>query len=685
MHLAYGPVCLLLAGATRCIALHASGPRLATGARAAALVQSRSHDNKTESASANLGLLSAPLVNVTSDGIAVQTQPVAGLPSGADLWNSPSSASDKVPEKQTIDTSRQGSDHAALPTAVTPVYSLDDSFVIDDIPRTRSYDFTLTRALASPDGYEKEVYAINGMMPGPLIEANVGDTIEVVVHNQLEETTSIHWHGILQNGTADMDGAPGFTSCPIMAGGTHTYRYLIAHHDPGTYWWHSHSGGQYTDGLLGPMVIHAAEESFARGKAYDSEVVLLIQDWYHNQSADIMADLISTKGYLGSPAAPSPQSNLINGQGVFDCSLLTTDETKCITPSVRPSMVVGRERVRFRFINGGSHAQQMVSIDSITLTVMSVDATSSREILVQRVPIHNGQRYDAIVDFRNVTEGSSYWLRAEMNTKCFAYVDPNLNTTALVAIHVGSDKAREPTAAPWAGNMTADCADLSDDDLAPVVIEDAPDNTDHTAVGIFNSHFGVMSRPEGNYSRFFFNGTSLVNPIYQPFMASIANGSVINSTYVASAEASDHQWVYDIVINNRDKFLDHPFHLHGHGFYIVGRGKGALTLKEWMVLPFNTSNPPRRDTVNIPGEHYAVLRVNASNPGVWPLHCHIAFHIAQGFMAALVVHPEAIKSRGLWTESDQALCNAGLAAGASINDTEFPRVPPMLPTLPARP
>jgi FtsP/CotA-like multicopper oxidase with cupredoxin domain len=82
-------------------------------------------------------------------------------------------------------------------------------------------------------------------MPGPLIEANEGDTIvvrawsrfpldclvhrstQVHVHNALSESTSMHWHGIHQNGTAFMDGVAGVSQCPIGPGESFTYEFKL--------------------------------------------------------------------------------------------------------------------------------------------------------------------------------------------------------------------------------------------------------------------------------------------------------------------------------------------------------------------------------------------------------------------------------------------------------------------------
>lgn len=395
-----------------------------------------------------------------------------------------------------------------------------------------------------------------------------------------------------------------------------------------------------------------------------------MQDWYHNSSSDIATQLLSVDGYLGSPAAPSPQSNLINGQGVFNCSLLSTsDDAVCTTPD-DSTLTLPAERIRFRLINGGSHAQELFSIDTYELNVTAADGTALVGSSVQRIPIHNGERYDFIVDFTNSTDGDSVWLRAEMNTNCFASIDDTLNATAAVALYIGS-AGSTPTTDAWSEVLPTDCVDLDSTYLVPAVSEDAPSLTDSTSVKIFDSAFGTLTTSSGvDYSRFFMNSTSYTNYIYRPLLATIANGSSINSSDIAYVTASDDEWVVDIVINNKDGGLDHPYHLHGMEFYIVARGSGVLTLDDWSSLTFNTSNPLRRDTLVIPGGNYAVLRIDASVKGVWPLHCHIAWHLAEGFMGAVVIHPDAIQSDDLWTSEAQGLCNSGLEDGASTSDTE---------------
>lgn len=95
---------------------------------------------------------------------------------------------------------------------------------------TVTYDFNVTWVTANPDGLlDRLVMGINGQWPLPYITATVGDRIVVNVLNQLgNETTSLHFHGIYQNGTTEMDGVTGVSQCPIQPGGSFTYNFTVS-------------------------------------------------------------------------------------------------------------------------------------------------------------------------------------------------------------------------------------------------------------------------------------------------------------------------------------------------------------------------------------------------------------------------------------------------------------------------
>ena len=133
---------------------------------------------------------------------------------------------------------------------------------------TRYYSFNVSRGIIAPDGYQKSVILINGQFPGPVIEANWGDTIQVNVYNSLigpQEGISVHWHGLLQKNTPWADGVPSVSQCPIAPGSSEVYTFQADLY--GTSWYHSHYSAQAVGGLLGPMIIHGPSNA-----AYDIDL-----------------------------------------------------------------------------------------------------------------------------------------------------------------------------------------------------------------------------------------------------------------------------------------------------------------------------------------------------------------------------------------------------------------------------
>jgi len=128
----------------------------------------------------------------------------------------------------------------------------------------------------SPNGVARPVIGINGQWPLPLLEATVGDTVRITVNNKLgNETTGIHWHGLHQIGSNEMDGPAGATQCPIPPGKSFTYEFVVNY--PGTYWYHSHVGTQYPDGLRGPLIVkHGYSHPDPYAGKYEKEYLITL-------------------------------------------------------------------------------------------------------------------------------------------------------------------------------------------------------------------------------------------------------------------------------------------------------------------------------------------------------------------------------------------------------------------------
>jgi FtsP/CotA-like multicopper oxidase with cupredoxin domain len=122
-------------------------------------------------------------------------------------------------------------------------------------------------------------FAFNGEVPGPTIEANVGDTIEVRLKNSLPQATTIHWHGVRV--PAEMDGTEAVQP-PVGPGETFEYRFVVP--DAGTYWYHSHTNEteQLERGLYGALIVRDPNEP-----EFDAERILHFDDLKLDPDGDL--------------------------------------------------------------------------------------------------------------------------------------------------------------------------------------------------------------------------------------------------------------------------------------------------------------------------------------------------------------------------------------------------------------
>ena len=87
-----------------------------------------------------------------------------------------------------------------------------------------------------------------------------------------------------------------------------------------------------------------------------------------------------------------------------------------------------------------------------------------------------------------------------------------------------------------------------------------------------------------------------------------------------------------LVVNNPTGAA-HPMHLHGHNMYVLDEGLG-----EWDgSTVVRAQNPQRRDVQLLQPKGYMVVQIDADNPGVWPFHCHIAWHVSGGLYVNIMV------------------------------------------------
>jgi iron transport multicopper oxidase len=501
----------------------------------------------------------------------------------------------------------------------------------------------VTWVWANPDGlYYRPVVGINNQWPCPKMEANVNDTIEVVVHNQLgNETTGIHFHGIKQINTADMDGPSGVTQCPVPPGSNITYEFFVD--IPGTFWYHSHNMGQYPDGLRGPFIVHDPNDPY-KGQ-YDEEVVMSVSDWYHDSSIVLMQNMLQPSNTQFRP--PLPDALIVNeGQ------------------NANINFVKGKT-YRVRLINYAALGSALVHFDSHTMSLIMDDATYVQKTEAYQLHIAPAQRYDFLLTARDSDSGNYPFLVSLDINRDFKNVTADLSWPHNVTGYLVMDSNAPMTAVDvvYSWNAVFDDSHLLPLDNEP--IWPAPTKT-------FTLDFNYCLDQNGYPRSCFNNKTYIAQKV--PTMYSVATTGDSNEDPTTYGQVNPFIYSYDdiieIVINNHD-VANHPFHLHGHQFQVLDRPRSGAGV--WQGDYDYPSTPARKDTVVVNANSYAVLRYRANNPGVYLFHCHIEWHVEMGLTATFIEAPE--KMRGMTFPEDHIdnckLQNIPYAGNAGGNTQDF--------------
>ncbi|KAF2151927.1 multicopper oxidase [Myriangium duriaei CBS 260.36] len=575
-------------------------------------------------------------------------------------------------------------------------YVLSNDWDYDAEPQLREYHWNVSDAEINPDGVYRQMLVINGQFPGPLLRVNDGDTIKVVVHNSAVNATSIHWHGLYQNGTNHMDGTVGVTQCPIAPGQSFTYEFKVERQS-GTYWYHGHHGAQAVDGLYGPLVIHGKNEKQLQKLDYISDRIVMVSDYYHDLSGALLYPYLAPDSENSEPV---PDGALINGRGSRDCSSVPHRKCDNSTRGVDNSFfsLAPNAHHRLRIINVGAFAEFQFQIDEHEMAITEVDGTDVWPKSYHRLNINPAQRYSVVIH-TNVSTSSSFWMRARMITTCFAERNPHLvsDIDAIVSYESsGTTKSpvKTPVSKDWQEALWLECRDLNTTELVPVQAVPAPSTAD--AFFYIRSNFEI-----GNYrlSRGFFNASSWRPNHSSPTLTrTIAGLKAHNETFLPSSPATINDAAFvqknefviqttgiqtiDLLIHNFDDG-NHPMHLHGYKYFVLAAGHGAPPRLDPLRGPadranlqplydgLDLSNPLRRDTASVEAYGWLLVRFVADNPGVWAFHCHVAWHTEAGLLMQFLTRGEGLGALEVGSEHE-GLCKAkGIEKGAGPRDEDY--------------
>lgn len=252
-------------------------------------------------------------------------------------------------------------------------------------------DFTLAARPVKVDlgGRVVSTWAYGDTIPGTPLRATAGDRITVAFTNDLPAPTSVHWHGLaIRN---DMDGVPGVTTPEVPPGGTFAFDFVVP--DPGTHWFHPHTGLQLDRGLSAPFIIDDPDEP----GDYDHEWVLVLDDWTDGvgpSPEQILADL----------QAAGANGSMMGGMGGMMMGADSGDVTYPLflingRPTNDPDVLAAKpgQKVRLRIINAGSDTIFDVALAGHDLTVTHTDGYPVNPVTAPVLRIGMGERYDATV------------------------------------------------------------------------------------------------------------------------------------------------------------------------------------------------------------------------------------------------------------------------------------------------
>ncbi len=275
-------------------------------------------------------------------------------------------------------------------------------------------DLTIEETPFTVNGRAATAMTVNGTIPGPVVRLREGQDVTLRVTNRLTEITSIHWHGLLL--PPDMDGVPGVSFAGIKPGTTFTYRFPIK--QSGTYWFHSHSGGQEMRGIYAPMILDPLEpEPFH----YDREYVVMLSDWTFESPDAVLAHLKKLPGYYNFQRRTAGEffSNIANwglwatlkNYEMWDRMRMDPTDFADVTGYTFTYLMNGMspnanwtglfrtgERLRLRFINAASMTFYDVRIPGLTMTVVQADGQNVQPVVVEEFRFGPAETYDVIVE-----------------------------------------------------------------------------------------------------------------------------------------------------------------------------------------------------------------------------------------------------------------------------------------------
>jgi len=524
------------------------------------------------------------------------------------------------------------------------------------------YDLYVKDTLVNFTGKEKRAIAVNAQIPMPTLVFTEGDTAEIHVHNQLKETTSLHWHGLLLPNKED--GVPNLTQMPIEPNTTHIYRFPIIQN--GTHWYHSHSGLQEQIGMYGNFVMlkRISDPTFRKGIDDLPAVPIVLSEWtdfkpqnihrmLHNANDWSAIKKNATQSYAEAIVAGHLKTKLTNEwkrmlamdvSDVFYDRILMNGKPSYDLKSIDDKALKAGDKVRLRISNGGASSYFWLTYAGGKITVIASDGNDVEPIEVDRLIIAVSETYDIVVTIPSENTAFEFLATTEDRTK---------SASLYIGNGIKQLKSPQPRLKYFEGMKMMNSMMKMNGDLDDMGMQMSLNQMDMNVV-MYPEITGEIAKKtkhkkkemdmideHANYAQNQYNSNALSDIVTLNYaMLESPNKTTLPSNapirelrFTLTGNMNRYVWSLDNkVISEADKILvkkgenvrivlynnsmmRHPMHLHGHDFRLLnGHGENAPLKNVIDIMPMET------DT----------LEFNANVEGDWFFHCHILYHMMSG-------------------------------------------------------
>jgi len=535
--------------------------------------------------------------------------------------------------------------------------------VLTSSGKTVRYDLYIADTTVTLGKTETRAIAVNGMIPMPTLTFTEGDTAEIWVHNNLDEETSLHWHGLFLPNR--YDGVANLTQDPIAPNTTYLYKFPIIQH--GTHWYHSHFRFQEQIGMYGAFIMLKRND-----EPQIPTLNLVLSEWTDMNPEEVDRSLKAATDWFAIEKGTTQSYGEALFSGHFGTKL--TNEWKRMNAmdvsdvyydnflingknqNEQPQFKAG-DKVRLRIANGGASDYFWLTYSGGKITVVASDGNDVEPVEVDRLIIAVSETYDVVVTIpdnksyeflvtpEDRTGSASLWLGSGEKVpaqklpklKYFAgmemmnyMMDMNGNLIEMEGMKMQNQEMDmnnvmypEITGSenPADTMKTENMPEMKDDDnMKENGKEMQMDHNTRSMTGMENDNSDIVmlnytmlrspvktTLPEGPTRELKFDLTGNMNR----YVWTMDNKTVSESDKILIKKGEN---LRIILFNNT--MMRHPMHLHGHDFRVLnGQGEYAPMKNVIDIMPME------RDTIEFAA---------SESGGDWFFHCHILYHMMSG-------------------------------------------------------